>query len=465
KIGQFTGNPLIRNIIGQPKSSFDLRKLMDGNKILIANLSKGRVGEQNANLLGGMLMTKIYLSAMSRADMSDAEMKDVPPFFLFVDEFQSFVNDSFKDILSEARKYKLNLTIAHQYVDQMPEEVRSAVFGNVGTTIAFRVGPFDAETLETIFMPKFTKEDLVNLGFAQIYLTLMIDGVGSPPFSAVTLAPFINTAPSLRDKIIEASRLQFSHGRVEVEEAINRWHDDQRVEMEADSRIPARSAPSRFGSGDRGVTRPPAPPPSRINIPESVKRAVEEAQTVRSVPSTPTPVQATVPVSSRPFPAPSASRPAPNRSNVSAPVSTPNNQGSKPSVPAPSPSPRPVASAPKPIDQREELKQMISQAAGNGADKKLSLSALAQPRHPKGTTANKDDLRAALSELVKPVVRQEAKKEAPIPSVSGTIASNNRPAVANTASALGTPESPAKATQGFSVAKEVPEDVLRKILE
>jgi len=224
KIGQFTSNPLIRNIIGQPVSSFNIREVMDKKKILIMNLSKGRVGEQNAFLLGGMLVTKIYLAAMSRANMSEAERTAVPPFFFFVDEFQSFVNDSFADILAEARKYKLNLTIAHQYVDQMPETVQSAVFGNVGTTIAFRVGPFDAEKLEKIFAPKFTEEDLVNLGFAQVYLTLMIDGVGSPPFSAVTLAPLSLPGPSLKEELIESSRTQYARVREEVERAINEWH-------------------------------------------------------------------------------------------------------------------------------------------------------------------------------------------------------------------------------------------------
>ena len=124
KIGQFTANPLIRNIVGQTKSSFDIRKIMDDRKILIINLSKGMVGETNANLLGSMMITKIYLGAMSRADVHEKNMKALPNFYLYVDEFQSFANESFADILSEARKYKLNLTIAHQYIEQMSEEVR-----------------------------------------------------------------------------------------------------------------------------------------------------------------------------------------------------------------------------------------------------------------------------------------------------------------------------------------------------
>ena len=162
KIGQFTGNPLIRNIIGQPKSSFDIRTMMDEKKILIINLSKGLVGETNMRLLGSMLTTRIFLSAMSRANLSAPELAKLPSFYFYVDEFQNFANETFAEILSEARKYKLNLVIAHQYIEQMEEEVRDAVFGNVGTTVVFRVGPFDAEVLETIFMPRFTKEDVVG---------------------------------------------------------------------------------------------------------------------------------------------------------------------------------------------------------------------------------------------------------------------------------------------------------------
>jgi hypothetical protein len=224
KIGQFISNPLVRNIIGQPKSTFDIRKMMDERKILIINLSKGRVGESNANLLGSMLITKIYLAAMSRADLGDSDLQKKPHFFLYVDEFQNFANESFADILSEARKYKLDLTVAHQYIEQMSEEVRAAVFGNVGTMITFRVGAFDAEVLEKEFAPQFTAEDLVNLGFCQIYLKLMIDGVSSPPFSATTLPPIKKEEINLVKEIIESSRATFSRPRSAVEEEIKVWH-------------------------------------------------------------------------------------------------------------------------------------------------------------------------------------------------------------------------------------------------
>lgn len=220
KIGQFTSNPLIRNIVGQPHSTFDIRKLMDERKILIVNLSKGLVGDTNMKLLGSMITTRIFLGAMSRANLPPAELKKAPRFYFYVDEFQNFANETFAEILSEARKYNLNLIIAHQYVEQMEEEVAAAVFGNVGTTVVFRVGPFDAEKLETVFAPEFTQEDLVNLGFAQIYLTLMIDGIGSRPFSAITIPPIEPPPRSYRNEVIAASRAQFAFPRAGVEESI-----------------------------------------------------------------------------------------------------------------------------------------------------------------------------------------------------------------------------------------------------
>lgn len=223
KIGQFTANPLIRNIIGQPTSSFDIRKIMDDKKILIVNLAKGRIGEQNMNLLGGMIITKIYLAAMSRSEISEAELKACAPLYFYVDEFQNFANESFADILSEARKYKLALTVANQYVAQMTDEVRDAILGNVGTMITFRIGPNDAELFEKEFMPTFTKEDLVNLGFAQIYLRLMIDGMGSRPFSAGTLGPIAPLEHSLKEDVIAHSRKLYARPRAQVEEEIKLW--------------------------------------------------------------------------------------------------------------------------------------------------------------------------------------------------------------------------------------------------
>lgn len=244
KVGQFVSNPVIRNIIGQPKSSFDLRDMMDQKKIFLINLSKGRIGEENSRLIGAMLITKIYLAAMSRVDVAEKERVD---FNLYVDEFQNFANESFKDILSEARKYRLNLILAHQYVAQMDESVRDAVIGNIGTLITFRVGAFDAELLEKEFSPEFEAQDVVNLGFGNIYLKLMIDGMASRPFSAMTLPPFNRLEKTCEEKLIESSRDKYAAPRKEVEEKISEWYaqiaDEIKVEKETERSFMRRSVP------------------------------------------------------------------------------------------------------------------------------------------------------------------------------------------------------------------------------
>lgn len=224
KVGQFVGNPLIRNIVGQQKTSIDLRDAMDTKKILIVNLSKGKVGEGNANLIGSLLITKIYLAAMSRADVGPYELEKLPPFYVYVDEFQNFANESFANILSEARKYNLALTVAHQYVEQMTDEVKAAVFGNVGTMIAFRVGATDAEIFEKEFAPYFILDDIVNLSAYQIYLRLMIDGVGSKPFSAHTLDPVLQPTHSYADEVIAASRHHYGKPIAEVEAEVAEFY-------------------------------------------------------------------------------------------------------------------------------------------------------------------------------------------------------------------------------------------------
>jgi len=220
KVGQFISNPLIRNIIGQVKSTIDMRKIMDEGKILILNLSKGRIGEDNSRLLGALLITKLQLAAMSRVDITEEKRKD---FYLYVDEFQNFATESFANILSEARKYRLDLTLGHQYIAQMEEEVRDAVFGNVGSLILFRVGAEDAEFLEREFMPDFTAQDLVNLTKYNVYIKLMIDGVAGRPFSAETLPPSRTEEKSNKEKIIKISRERYGVKRDIVEDKISRW--------------------------------------------------------------------------------------------------------------------------------------------------------------------------------------------------------------------------------------------------
>lgn len=220
KVGQFVSNALIRNIIGQTRSTINMRNIMDEQKILILDLSKGRIGEDNSRLLGALLITKLQLAAMSRVDIPEEERKD---FYLYVDEFQNFATESFANILSEARKYRLCLTVGHQYITQMDEIVRDAVFGNVGTMSVFRVGAEDAEFLEKEFSPHFTAEDLVNLPKYNVYIKLMIDGIASHPFSSQTLPPPTPLKDSNREKIINASRERYGIASTIVEDKITRW--------------------------------------------------------------------------------------------------------------------------------------------------------------------------------------------------------------------------------------------------
>src|SRR5437660_302927 len=187
KVGEFLVNPILRRIVGQPKSAFDLRQVMDEGKILLVNLAKGKIGEDTAALLGAMLVTKIGLAGLSRADVPEGDRRD---FYLYADEFPTFTTSSFAGMLSEMRKYRLGLVLAHQYLSQLDETVRDAILGNVGTTISFRIGLTDALLLEKEFYPEFRASDFVSLPNYHIYLKLMIDGVVSKPFSAVTLGPF-----------------------------------------------------------------------------------------------------------------------------------------------------------------------------------------------------------------------------------------------------------------------------------
>ena len=224
KVGRFLSSAMIRNIVGQVKSSIDIRKIMDEEKILLLNLSKGRIGEDNSALLGAMIITKIQLAAMSRVDMSEKERKD---FYLYVDEFQNFATESFNNILSEARKYRLNLIMAHQYIEQLGESTAAAVFGNVGTIICFRVGATDAEFIAKEFDPVFVEQDLVNLGKYSVYLKLMIDGVASEPFSATTLPPVLEPEDwqDNMEKVIKVSRERYASKRSVIEEKILRWSE------------------------------------------------------------------------------------------------------------------------------------------------------------------------------------------------------------------------------------------------
>lgn len=225
KVGQFLSTSIIRNVVGQQKSTINIFDMMNEGKIFLVNVSKGRIGEDNSALLGGMIITKIQLAAMERVRIPEDQRKD---FYLYVDEFQNFVTDAFASILSEARKYRLNLTVAHQYTAQLVSDkstaVRDSIFGNVGTMIIFRVGSDDAEFLEKEFDPEFTPSDIVNLPNYKIYLKLMIDGVTSRPFSAKTLPQMVKSGNlEIEAAVIKSSRELYCKSKEEVEREINNW--------------------------------------------------------------------------------------------------------------------------------------------------------------------------------------------------------------------------------------------------
>lgn len=459
KIGQFISNPLIRNIIGQPKSSFDIRKIMDEKKILIMNLSKGRMGIENSTLLGNMLVTKIYLGAMSRADASASELHNLPNFYFYVDEFQSFANESFADILSEARKYKLSLTIAHQYVNQMPEEVRDAVFGNVGSMVTFRIGPEDAELFEKEFAPEFIADDLVNLGFSQIYLRLMIDGIGSKPFSATTLPPIAQESESYKDNVVEETRKIYATPRPQVEAFINKWYESvappkaPRERKDKDMPVAPTSASPREFKNDIAQSKPrPAmdkkpddrPPREEDKVASVASIKPVATQAAHAVPGV---LKSLLDLSRRPTESPQEAQKRPILSEKPSPAVVERGPENKPFLPK---------LEPKPVTPFS-LSQLKS-SAGNGPSK--------------NSMALKEALAAALKDKpVAPVaeptptisIAPEQKKETP------TLVNNvpkNIPDIPD--GGLKQEEKKweeiKKHDEAPKAPREVPEDILRKIL-
>jgi len=207
KLGQFLSNPLLRNIFGQKENKIDLEKLMNEQKIILVNLSKGLLGEENSSFLGSMILTKIKQAGMARARLPEKERKD---FYLYVDEFHNVVTEAFENLLSEARKYGLCLTVAHQYMGQLLPKVKSAVLGNSGTIIVFRVGGEDAVILKPEMAPIFDVKDMINLGTQEFYIKMTIDGETYDPFSAETLKVLPAPHPSFKNKIIELSRQKYT---------------------------------------------------------------------------------------------------------------------------------------------------------------------------------------------------------------------------------------------------------------
>ena len=233
KTGVFLTSSILRNIVGQRNTSFDMQKIIDEGKILIVNLAKGEIGEDAASILGSMIVTQIQLAALNRSKIPEDQRK---PFYLFVDEMHSFVSLSFADILSEARKYKLALFMAHQYIEQLHEKIRFAIFGNVGTMISFRIGAEDAEHVAKEFKPILNEEDFVTLPKYSMYIKLMIDGTTSLPFSATTIPPKEPFA-SNKEEVIKISRQMNARSKDIIEKEI--------FEKKSSSKA-SKSSPSLF---------------------------------------------------------------------------------------------------------------------------------------------------------------------------------------------------------------------------
>lgn len=230
KVGPFLVYPILRNIIGQKKSTFDISKLMNEKGILLANLSKGKLGEDVSALLGSLLITSIEFEALKRAEQPENERKD---FYLYLDEFQTFSTMSIAHMLSESRKFCIGISLIHQFLNQIPEETRSAIFGNAGTIISFQVGASDAEHLSKEFHGIFSGEDLLNLPKHHIYLKLAIDGVTSKPFSAITL-PSINNRTDVRNEVIKLSREKYGRQRKIVETKLPVFPHQLRVDVDTE---------------------------------------------------------------------------------------------------------------------------------------------------------------------------------------------------------------------------------------
>ncbi|MFC1600184.1 type IV secretory system conjugative DNA transfer family protein [Patescibacteria group bacterium] len=227
KVGQFVATNMIRNIIGQPDNKFNIREVMDKKKILLMKVSKGLLGEENSNLLGAMIVTQIYQAAMSRADTPEAERED---FYLYVDEFQNFATETFEEIMSEARKYKLNLTIAHQFVGQLTPKMIKTVFGNVGSMLSFRVGAEDAQVLENEYNPVFKVRDIINLAVRDFYIKMSVNGEVRKPFSGRTLE-VIQPKDDYTEEIISQSRIKYATPVGQVDEMLTHWDESGEFDL------------------------------------------------------------------------------------------------------------------------------------------------------------------------------------------------------------------------------------------
>lgn len=468
KVGQFTTNPIVRNIIGQTKSTFDFRRAMDERKIILINLSKGMIGEQNAPLIGAMLITKIYLAAMSRADLPYHVAQKVPPFYFYVDEFQNFANDSFANILSEARKYKLCLTVANQFIAQMEETIRDAVFGNMGTTVAFRVGPLDAEFMEKVFAPVFTQEDLQNVMFGQYYISLQIDGMGSKPFSAQGLLPIPPLQTSMRNMVIEASRKQFARPRIEIDAAVKEWFTGSRPTEPGGTKMvenrvirpdvgnqPPRKFDAKVFDTNKTITKP-LPPITGFKKPDVVTPHSNPIPKGEGVTQKPFVTQAPT-ITPKPIvpPAPVAKKDSDALVDLLGKLDT--------AVVADTTNPAPVKpvvsefvpkAVPKPVEQKPlvraatpEKKNALAEALARAMADKSKTDTVVTPVTPVQKT---ETVVTAASEKIvdkqpEPLVQKQEPITAPVPESDPVIQKNSY-----------------RRTQ---TVREVPEDILRQVLD
>lgn len=248
KLGQFLSNPMLRNIFGQKTNKINLEELMNSQKIILINLSKGKIGEENSSFFGSMFLTKIKQAGMARAKL---EHKDRHDFYLYVDEFQNVVTDTFENILSEARKYSINLTIAHQYVGQLSSKIQHAVLGNVGTIICFRVGGEDAVTLRPEFAPIFDTKDMINLGIGEFYIKTTIDGESYDPFSAESLKVLPAPYPSNIKKIQIASREKYAISAADAKRLID---EEEATIIRSAQEKAAINRVAKTDKGEGGIT-------------------------------------------------------------------------------------------------------------------------------------------------------------------------------------------------------------------
>lgn len=326
KFGAFLSNEMMRNIIGQTKSAFNLREIMDNNKILLVNLSRGRTGELNSKLLGMIFVMKFQAAAMSRADIPEEYRKD---FCLYVDEFQNFSTDSFADILSEARKYHLNLIVANQFTTQLSEEIRDAVFGNVGSVVSFRVGTTDAEFLAKQFAPIFDIDDLQFLPNYNTVVRMLIGGVPTQPFSMATLPPLGTPNKQLADALKQLSAAKYGRPKALVEaEIFKRLKTEEKPRLGPYS--PSSSAYDRLGVGGRPSSQPTGLSAGPRPTPKAASSFLDEWLAKRKTP-TRAPAGATQPQPAQTTPLPAA--PKDTASNLIKPVLDADSQNLTPSQP------------------------------------------------------------------------------------------------------------------------------------